>query len=203
MFAANIKSSLLVLPWLLVPLAVYVFFITAVDPWIQDNGYALRNEMSSTAAAAVAAANDVDESFDEEEFFDEEEMEYTDGFTEEVDEWGDSIEGGIPVYRWTYSNECFGVSTALAIISNMLFLLIFPCALGGFDAGIKRGQYYLGFFINLAALIAMPVIYFLVYELDHTTFIILLALHTVSFMGTYIVGSRFVSPAYRKAFWFA
>lgn len=194
MFIQNVKSSLLVLPWLLLPLAVSVFFITMVDPWIQENGHALRSD-----TVININIGDTKESFDEDESFDEE-LEYTEDFAEEFD---DLITDVLSVYRWKYSNECFNLSTAFAILSNLLFLLILPCALGGFNPGIKRAQFYLGFFIQLSALVMTPVVYFLVYGLDHTTFIILLALHALSFMGTYIIGSRFVSPAYRKAFWFA
>jgi hypothetical protein len=196
MFITNLKSSLGVLPWLLLPALVYVAFITAVDPWIQESGQALRNEADSLPDFSSGSSY-------EDEFFGEG-PEYTDGFTEEFDGgFNDGFDDTSGAFRWTYSNECFGISTAAAIITGIVFLLVIPCALGGYDPGIKRGQFYLGFFIHLAVFVALPLVYFLVYKLDHTTFIILLALHAVSFMGSYIIGSRFVSPAYKKAFWFA
>jgi hypothetical protein len=199
MFTTNFKSSVLVLPWLLLPLAVDVFFATVVDRWIQENGYARRSEMSLREVGRVI--DETIENIDEELEYNED-----DGSGTFEDAFGiieDAADELAAVYRWTYSNECFNISTAAAILMNFLFLLIVPCAFGGFDPGIKRGQFYLGFFLQLAALVALPLTYFLVYELDNTTLVILLGLHAVSFAGTYIIGSRFVSPAYRRAFWFA
>jgi hypothetical protein len=203
MFGTNFKSSLGVLPWLLLPLAVYVFFVTVAGPWIQENGYAERED--SRGSALLDSAEDFFEDADDFEGElelneDGDEESGFDIFDDFFDEEGNS---GGTVFRWKYYAECFGISTVIAIIINFLFVMIIPCALGGYNKAAKRGQFYLGFFINLAVLVGLPTTYFLVYELDHTTYIILLGTHFLSCMGTFIPSSRFVSPAYKKAFWFA
>jgi hypothetical protein len=196
MFWTHFKSSILVLPWLLLPLAVFVAFVVFVDPWIQDYGFALRRESQARFPADAGVEPDA-------------ELEYDEGLEYEGDEdFGDFAENVfeddvIYIYRWLYASDCFALSTIIAIIVNFVFLLVIPCALGGFDSGKKRFEFYLGFFMNLAGLITLPLVYYLFYELDTTTFVILIALHTISFPATYIIGSRFVSPAYKKAFWFA
>jgi hypothetical protein len=196
MFGKNLKSSILVLPWLLLPLAVLAFFAVIAEPWIQENGYALRRESSAGFFADAGLEPDVELEYDEGLEYESDES--FEDFAEDVFE-----ESEIVVYRWLYSSECFGLSTIIAIIANFVFLLVIPCAIGGYNVGKKRSEFYLGFFINLAGLITLPLVYYLFYELDPTTFAILIALHAISFMATYIIGSRFVSPAYKKAFWFA
>jgi hypothetical protein len=203
MFGTNFKSSLGVLPWLLVPLAVYVFFVTVAGPWIQENGYALREDSRGFPSDSVEDFfEDVDDFIDG--GLDLNEDGESDGDFNNFDEFFDEVgSSGQISSRWKYYAECFGISTIIAIIINFLFVMIIPCALGGYNKNAKRGQFYLGFFINLAALVALPTVYLLIYKLDYTTYAILLGMHLLAFMGTFIPSSRFVSPAYKKAFWFA
>jgi hypothetical protein len=196
MFGENFKASIRVLPWFLVPLAVYIIFITVAGPWIEEYGYSMRHE--AKASDLIDNARDgSDKSFGTDEG-----LEYDEEFAEDF--VGDSFsefDGSVTAYRWKYYSECFALSAVLAVIIGFLFLLIIPCA-SGFNAGVKKFQFYLGFFIHLALIVGMPVIYYLFYELDHTTLIILLGMHTLLYLGTFLPGARFVSPSYRKAFWF-
>jgi len=153
MFGMFLKSSLWVLPWLLLPVVCYVFFIIGIDPYyIQDY---------STAERLA-------------------------GF-----HWG------------SFAEESARVSLIVALIVHILLLLIVPAAIGGADYRIKRIQFYIGFFINIALSFCLPLYYFLHFGLDGTTFGILIGMQTIMSLVTFIVGSRFVAPAYKRAFWFA
>jgi hypothetical protein len=197
MFGTNFKSSIFVLPWLLLPLVVLAFFVVFVDPWIQENG--ISNCPTSGQDGGQPGSDGEGELV-----YNEESVSDDFGLDIDLDEFPllDEIVSRRGV-GWEFSRECFLSSTIIAVIVNFLFLLVIPCALGGFDGGKKRFEFYLGFFIILACLITLPLVYYLFYELDNTTFVIFLGLHLFGFMATYITGSRFVSPAYRKAFWFA
>jgi hypothetical protein len=153
MFGTYLKSSLWVLPWLLIPVACYVFFIMGLDPYyIQDYAWAER-----------VVGN----------------------------HWGQ------------FAEESARVSLLVALAVHVLLLLIGPSAIGGADPRIKRIQFYIGFFINIALSFCLPLYYFLNFGLDGTTFGVLIGMQTVMNLVTFIVGSRFVAPAFRKAFWFA
>jgi hypothetical protein len=91
--------------------------------------------------------------------------------------------------------------TAFAV--NLLFLIIIPCSFGGMDAITKRKQFLAGFITTLILGIGLAFFYYFVYGLDNMTmWAALFPLHLVAFPGTFVVGSRFVTPAYIKAFWF-
>jgi hypothetical protein len=196
MFVQNFKASIRVLPWFLGPLAVYIIFITVAGPWIEEYGYSMRREDN--------VVNWIDNAWDgfDESFGTDAGLEYDESFAEDLGgDFFSELDGNVTVYRWKYYSECFALSTGLAVIISFLFLLIIPCV-SGFGVGVKKFQFYLGFFIHLAFIVGMPVIYYLFYELDTTTLAILLGLHTLLYFGTFLPGARFVSPSYRKAFWF-
>jgi hypothetical protein len=153
MFGTYLKSSLWVLPWLLIPVACYVFFVLGIDPYyIRDYSYAER----------VVGTR-----------------------------WGQ------------FAEESARVSLIVALAVHVLLLLIGPAAIGGADHRIKRIQFYIGFFINIGISFCLPLYYFLSFGLDKTTFGILIAMQTLMSLVTFILGSRFVAPAYKRAFWFA
>jgi len=87
--------------------------------------------------------------------------------------------------------------------ANALLLIIIPSIFGGMDAKIKRNQFRVGLIANGIAGIGLSFFYFFVYGLDNLTMWgALLPLHLIAFPVTLIIGSRFVTPAYKKAFWF-
>jgi hypothetical protein len=153
MFGTFLKQSLWVLPWFLIPVVCYVFFIFGLDPYyIQEIG---------TASRVVG-------------------------------------------YRWgQFAEESARVSLIVSLVIHILLLLISPSAIGGADPRIKRIQFYVGFFINIGLSFCLPLYYFLTYGLDSTTFGIMIGLQVVMNLVTFIIGSRFVSPAFKRAFWFA
>jgi hypothetical protein len=195
MFWDNFKASIGVLPWLfLVPLGVCIIFITVAGPWIEEYGYSMRREGN---AVDWNARDGSDNSFGTDEG-----LEYDEEFAEDFGgDFFSELDGSLTVYRWKYYRARFIESTIFAVIINFLFLLIIPCA-SSYNADRKKRQFRLGFFIHFAAFAGIPFIYYLVYELDHTTLIILLGLHVPLYMGTFLPGARYVSPSYRKAFWF-
>ncbi|GMO52816.1 MAG: hypothetical protein Pg6C_19070 [Treponemataceae bacterium] len=94
------------------------------------------------------------------------------------------------------------VTLAIALAVNTNLLLVIPCAIGGADGSVKHFQFFLGFFTSIALSFVIPLYFKMAYGLDAGTFGILIALDLFSFLVTFIVGSRFVSAAYRRAFWF-
>lgn len=153
MFGTYLKSSLWVLPWLLISVLCYVFFIKWLDPYyIQDYSWAER-----------VVGN----------------------------HWG------------RFAEESARVSLFVSLAVNVLLLLIVPSIMGGADPRIKRIQFYTGFFINTWLSFCLPLYYFLSFGLDGTTFGIMIGMQIVMSLVTFIIGSRFVSPAFKRAFWFA
>jgi len=95
------------------------------------------------------------------------------------------------------------ISMLAAIVLNAVFLLVIPPAFGGMDPAVKRGQFWLGLIVNSIAGTGLSLFYFFMYGLDNLTmWAALFPLHIVAFSVTFIIGSRFVSPAYIKRFWF-
>jgi hypothetical protein len=105
----------------------------------------------------------------------------------------------------------------VAVAVNLVFLLIIPPAVGGLSPAKKRAEFYVGFFTNFALSMLFPIIlcYWYVWvgsiisddmqkiRVDNATFAIIVGLHIVMFVVTFIVGALFVAPSYAKAFWFA
>ena len=152
MFGTYLKSSLGVLPWLLLPVACFLAFILGIDPYyIQDYGWAERVVGNS---------------------------------------WG------------PFAQESAIWSLIIACIAHIGLLLIVPCAIGGVIASIKHFQFFLGFFANIGLSALLPIYFKMNYGLDTMTFVILLIMHFIMFLATYIIGSRFVARDYRRAFWF-
>ena len=153
MFGTYFKTSLWVLPWLLLPVACYVFFILGLDP------YYIRD--------------------------------YT-------------IAENVVGYHWgSYAEQSARVSFIVALAVHVLLLLIVPSAIGGADPRAKRIEFYISFFINIGLSFCLPLYFFWTFGLDATTFGILIGWQTLMSLVTFIVGSRFVAPSYKKAFWFA
>jgi len=153
MFGTYLKSSLWVLPWFLIPVLCYVFFVMGIDPYyIHDYSWAER-----------VVGN----------------------------HWGQ------------FAEESARVSLIVSLVIHVLLLLIGPSAIGGADPRIKRIQFYIGFFINIGLSFCLPLYYFLNFGLDGTTFGIMIGLQVIMSLVTFIIGSRFVSPAFKRAFWFA
>ena len=96
-----------------------------------------------------------------------------------------------------------GTVMAISVLVNFILLMIIPAAIGGLNARSKQVQFYLGFFINLALMLLIPVIAHMIYMFNGLTLGILIALCSLGFLVTFIVGSRFVAPAYVRAFWFS
>jgi hypothetical protein len=152
MFGTYLKSSLWVLPWLLIPVACYCLFVMGIDPYyIQDY----------TIAERVVG------------------------------------------YHWgQFAVESAGYSLIISIVTHIIFLLLVPALIGGAEPHSKRFEFYIGFFINIALTLFVPLYFKLNFGLDGTTFGILLVMHGFMFMVTFIAASRFVAPVYRRAFWF-
>jgi hypothetical protein len=95
------------------------------------------------------------------------------------------------------------ISGIAACSANLLFLIIIPSLFGGMDAVIKRKQFWAGLIADSILGLGLAFFYFFVYGLDNLTmWAALFPLHLVAFPVTLIIGSRFVTPAYKKAFWF-
>jgi hypothetical protein len=95
------------------------------------------------------------------------------------------------------------ISGIVACGINALFLIIIPSVFGGMDAAVKRKQFLTGLIVNLIAGIGFSFFYYFMYGLDNLTmWAALFPLHLIAFPITLIIGSRFVTPAYKKAFWF-
>jgi hypothetical protein len=95
------------------------------------------------------------------------------------------------------------ISGIAAFGLNLLFLIIIPAIFGGMDATVRRKQFLTGLITNAIAGIGLAFFYFFVYGLDNLTmWAALFPLHLLAFPVTLIVGSRFVTPAYKRAFWF-
>jgi hypothetical protein len=110
--------------------------------------------------------------------------------------------------EWVNGSDGVGIKymeigMAIAAAVNFLFLMIIPCAIGGTNSGVKRGQFYLGFFVNLALSLVIPFFWQSRFILDRLTFVILVGHCAVGFLLAFILGALFVSPAYTRAFWFA
>jgi hypothetical protein len=152
MFGTYLKSSLWVLPWLLIPVACFCLFVMGIDPYyIQD--YA----------------------------------------------WAERVIGN----RWgEFAEESARISLIISVVAHIVFLLLVPALIGGADPHSKRFEFYIGFFINIALAMFVPLYFKLTFGLDGTTFGILLVMHMFMFVVTFIVASRFVAPVYRCAFWF-
>jgi hypothetical protein len=152
MFGTYLKSSLWVLPWLLIPVACYCLFIMGIDPYfIQDY---------------TIAENVVD-------------------------------------FHWgQFAVESVKYSLIISITTHIIFLLLVPALIGGADPHNKRFEFYIGFFINIALTMSLPIYFKQTFGLDGATFGILLVLHTFMFVVTFIIASRFVATVYRRAFWF-
>jgi len=93
-------------------------------------------------------------------------------------------------------------SGIIAAAMNLLFLIIIPCSFGGMDKDVKYKQFMSGFVLNLILGAGLPVFYRFAYGLDNVTMWELFFFYIVAFPVTLIVGSRFVTKDYRKAFWF-
>jgi hypothetical protein len=95
------------------------------------------------------------------------------------------------------------ISGIVAVGVNLLFLIIIPCLFGGQGSEVKHRQFLAGFIANLIPGIGLPLFYYFVYGLDNVTmWAELFPLYLVAFPATFIAGSRFISPAFRKGFWF-
>jgi len=108
---------------------------------------------------------------------------------------------------FSYSNhESFKrvkISMLIAVLCNILFLLIVPCLFGGAVSRKKRAQFYLGFFVNIALSILLPIYFIMAFLLaNNTQLFVLIALHLAGFVLPFVLGALFVSPAYSRAFWF-
>jgi hypothetical protein len=114
--------------------------------------------------------------------------------------WAERV---VPNNSWgEFAQESALVSLIVSFISHISLLLIVPCAIGGVNTSIKHFQFFLGFFANIALSALLPVYFQMNYGLDTGTFVVLLVLHTITFLATYIIGSRFVAKEFRRAFWF-
>jgi hypothetical protein len=91
----------------------------------------------------------------------------------------------------------------IAIIVNFMLLMIIPAAIGGIDSGAKQKQFYLGFFINLAIMLLIPIFAHTYYAFNGLTLGILIGLCVLYFLIPFLVGARLVAPAYVRAFWFS
>lgn len=91
----------------------------------------------------------------------------------------------------------------ITMLVNFVLLMIIPSAIGGLDPGAKQKQFYLGFFLNLAIMLLIPIV-------AHTRFVFngsllgaLIGLCALSSLVPFVVGSRLVAPAYIRPFWFS
>jgi hypothetical protein len=95
------------------------------------------------------------------------------------------------------------LSGIIAVVVNLLFLIILPCSFGGQAKDVKHKQFLSGFIANTIIGCGFPLFYYFVYGLDNLTmWAALFPVHLVAFPVTLIVGSRFITKAFRKGFWF-
>jgi hypothetical protein len=121
------------------------------------------------------------------------------------DEWVDFMGLGLKyVKAFKYHNglKIFGAGMIISFVLNLILLLVVPC-LGSGDEKEKKKEFRAGFGFNLILVLVLPVLCmrFAPYP-DTATFGKLLALGALAFLAPFLVGSRFVSEAYRNAFWF-
>ncbi|MDR0553441.1 MAG: hypothetical protein LBG76_01390 [Treponema sp.] len=90
----------------------------------------------------------------------------------------------------------------IALVINPVLLLFLPALAGGLDPAKKRGQFYTGFFADITLMLLIPIILFFMFALDGLTITLLIGLHALCFPVPFVMGALFVSPAYRRAFWF-
>jgi hypothetical protein len=101
--------------------------------------------------------------------------------------------------------ESFWIRTSgiAAFAANLLFLILIPALFGGMDAPVKRKQFRSALIAEAVLGIGLAFFYYFVYGLDNLTmWAALFPLHLVAFPATLVIGSRFVTPAYKRAFWF-
>ncbi|MDR0527890.1 MAG: hypothetical protein LBG79_08790 [Spirochaetaceae bacterium] len=114
-----------------------------------------------------------------------------------------------------WSKRLIFFTMILAIIVNLLWLLIIPAALGGYDAKKKCAQFWAGFIINTTfAILCTGYVCFgwavwvdppggwEFVRVDRITIAIVFGIQAAMFLGAFILGSRLVSPAYKHSFWF-
>jgi hypothetical protein len=97
---------------------------------------------------------------------------------------------------------CMLWSCIAAVLAHLLFLLIIPCGIGGGNSGAKRAQFYVGFFITVAAAAAIPIFFTVAFGLSGGTLAKLILLHLIAYPIPFVCGALFVAPAYARAFWF-
>jgi hypothetical protein len=106
-------------------------------------------------------------------------------------------------YTWgEFAGESMRFSLIASIANHIIFLLLVPALIAGTDPRSKCFEFYVGLFINIALTMCLPLYFKFNFGLDGATFGILLVIHVFMFVVTFIVASRFVAPAYRRAFWF-
>jgi hypothetical protein len=91
----------------------------------------------------------------------------------------------------------------IAILVNFLLLMVVP-AIGRrrLDSGVKQRQFYIGFFVNLALALIIPIFIHASFRFSGLTLVILLGLFLLKFLAPFVAGAMFTAPAYRRAFWF-
>jgi len=95
------------------------------------------------------------------------------------------------------------IITGVAVLINLLFLMIIPVVKAGLNSNPKKGQFYLGFFINLimAFLVWIPLRVW--FQIDILVIGMLIVLCLLSFVAPFLFSAYFaVSSGYRRAFWF-
>jgi hypothetical protein len=95
--------------------------------------------------------------------------------------------------------------TAIVIVAagiNFVLLMIIPAAAYPLDAGAKKKQSYLGFFVNLSVMLIVPIVAHTRFAFNPLLFGSMIGLCALSFAIPFVAGSRLVAPAYKRAFWF-
>jgi tetrahydromethanopterin S-methyltransferase subunit F len=124
---------------------------------------------------------------------------------EEEDELVDFLGLGlkeIKAFKYHNGIKIIGAGMIFSVVLNLILLLVVPC-LGSANEKEKKKEFLAGFSFNLLLVLALPVLCmrFAAYP-DIEIFGLLLALGVFGFLAPFLVGSRFVSEAYKNAFWF-
>ncbi|MDR3357208.1 MAG: hypothetical protein LBO04_08515 [Spirochaetaceae bacterium] len=182
-FGDLLKGSLWTLPWIfLLPLAAILLEVSVFN----------RDGINFSVVGSNEAAiwNEESWGLDESDYADDEDM---------PDE-----KGGV------YSILALGknlivVLLLAAIAANLFLLLLIPCSFGGLDPATKRAQFYIGFFINIGLAVVVPLLFFYLSKFFYMApgyFPVMVLLFVVAYVLPFVIGSRFVARAFRKAFWF-
>jgi hypothetical protein len=184
-FGSLLKGSLWTLPWIfLLPLAAIVLEVSVFN----------RDGINFSVVGSTNEATVWDE-----EDWGLDESDYADNGEDMTDETGG-------IYSILVLGRNLIVVLLLAAMGvNLFLLLLIPCSFGGLAPVTKKAQFYIGFFINIGLSVVVPLLFFYLSKFFYMApgyFPVMVFLFAAAYVLPFVLGSRFVARAFRKAFWF-